>query len=114
MVFVGSDDTSSPLGVTEGHKIYALDASTGATIWTYTTGGSVYSSPAVTSGVVYVGSNDGKVYAIGTILNTLPSPASPVSLPSVPEFPSWITLLALTIVMTMAAFAIRKKSIPNV
>lgn len=107
IVFVGSDNNTSPFGVTDGHSIYALNATTGATIWTYTTGGAVYSSPAVAYGVVYVGSNDGKVYAIGTSQNIIPSP-------SVPEFPSWIILPAILIMMTMVAFAIRKKSIPNV
>jgi len=53
VVYVGSGD---------GH-VYALNASTGALLWSYTTGDHVYSSPAVVNGVVYVGSNDGKVYA---------------------------------------------------
>jgi outer membrane protein assembly factor BamB len=44
--------------------IYALDASTGAKIWNFSTGGAVWSSPAVTNGVVYVGSNDWTVYAL--------------------------------------------------
>ena len=39
---------------------------------------------------------------------------SSTSSPSVPEFPSWIILPTLLIMMTMVAFAIRKKSIPNV
>jgi eukaryotic-like serine/threonine-protein kinase len=34
---------------------YALNASTGAKLWSYTTGGYVSSSPAVANGVVYVG-----------------------------------------------------------
>jgi len=38
------------------HHVYALNASTGATRWSYTTGAPVYSSPAVTNGVVYIGS----------------------------------------------------------
>ena len=47
--------------------MYALNASTGAKLWSYTTGrrGQPYSSPAVANGVVYVGSNDNKVYAFG-------------------------------------------------
>jgi outer membrane protein assembly factor BamB len=55
VVYVGSFD----------HKVYALDASTGAVDWSTTTGNAVFSSPAVANGVVYVGSFDQKVYAFG-------------------------------------------------
>jgi eukaryotic-like serine/threonine-protein kinase len=55
VVYVGSYD----------NNVYALDASTGAKLWSYTTGYSVYSSRAVADGVVYVGSENGKVYAFG-------------------------------------------------
>ena len=47
------------------NKVYALNARTGAKLWSYTTGGEVWSSPAVANGVVYIGSYDGKVYAFG-------------------------------------------------
>ncbi len=53
IVYVSSQD----------HKLYALDAITGAILWTYTTGDAIDSSPAVANGMVYVGSFDGKVYA---------------------------------------------------
>jgi hypothetical protein len=46
-------------------KVYALNATTGAFVWSYTTANSVESSPAVAGGVVYVGSDDDKVYAFG-------------------------------------------------
>ena len=45
-------------------NIYALNASTGAKLWSYTTGNPVDSSPAVANGVVYIGSDDGNVYAL--------------------------------------------------
>jgi PQQ-like domain len=45
--------------------VYALDANTGAELWSYTTGGAVYSSPAVANGMVYIGSDDGKLYCFG-------------------------------------------------
>ena len=45
-------------------KIYALNASDGKLVWSFTTGGQVASSPAVSGGEVYVGSSDGKVYAL--------------------------------------------------
>ena len=45
-------------------NVYALNASTGAKLWSFATGGQVYSSPAVANGVVYIGSFDGNVYAL--------------------------------------------------
>jgi outer membrane protein assembly factor BamB len=54
MVYVGSSDGN----------LYALDASTGALLWSYTTGGLFRSSPTVAKGVVYVGSWDHNVYAL--------------------------------------------------
>jgi outer membrane protein assembly factor BamB len=52
VVYLGSDDGN----------VYALNASTGAKLWSYTTG-AVGSSPAVANGVVYVSSGGG-VYAL--------------------------------------------------
>ena len=46
-------------------NVWALNARTGAQLWSYTTGGAVWSSPAVANGMVYVASFDGKVYAFG-------------------------------------------------
>ena len=43
-------------------NIYAPNATTGATLWTATTGSAVDSSPAVANGIVDVGSDDGKIY----------------------------------------------------
>jgi outer membrane protein assembly factor BamB len=55
VVYVGSSDGS----------VYALNASTGAKLWSYLTGlYPIRSSPAVANGVVYVGSYDGNVYAL--------------------------------------------------
>ena len=45
--------------------MYALNASTGAKLWSYKTGDLVDTSPAVANGVVYVGSWDRKLYAFG-------------------------------------------------
>ena len=47
-------------------NVYALNASTGAILWSYTTGNAVTSSPAVANGVVYIGSGEwlGNVYAL--------------------------------------------------
>jgi len=61
VVYVGSQDDN----------VYALNASTGAKLWSYTTGGQVDSSPAVANGVVYVGSFDDKVYALNASTGAL-------------------------------------------
>ena len=54
VVYVGSYD----------HNLYAFNASSGALLWTYTTGSDiVYSSPAVVNGMIYIGSWDFKLYA---------------------------------------------------
>jgi eukaryotic-like serine/threonine-protein kinase len=45
--------------------VYALNARTGAKLWSYTTGDKVWSPPVVVNGTLYVGSNDHKVYAFG-------------------------------------------------
>jgi hypothetical protein len=61
IVYVGSLDG----------KVYALNATTGALVWNFTTGWEVFSSPAIASGVVYVGSEDGNVYALGAVTGAL-------------------------------------------
>jgi hypothetical protein len=59
VVYVGSSD----------HNVYALDAQSGAKLWSYYRGYNLmgssndYSSPSVANGVVYVGSSARKVYA---------------------------------------------------
>ena len=50
--------------------LYALNASTGAKLWSYTTNGDVGSSPAVANGVVYFGSFDDNVYALNASTGT--------------------------------------------
>ena len=54
VVYVGSWD----------YNVYALNASTGAMQWNYTTGDGVAYLPAVANGVVYVGSEDSTGYAL--------------------------------------------------
>lgn len=61
MVYIGSSDD----------KIRAFNATTGALLWSYTTGGSIFSSPAVANGMVYVGSYDGKLYALDATTGAL-------------------------------------------
>jgi uncharacterized repeat protein (TIGR01451 family) len=45
-------------------NVYAVSASTGAKLWSFSTGNEVTSSPAVVNGAVYFGSGDHKVYAL--------------------------------------------------
>lgn len=45
-------------------KIYAVNATNGSLIWTYTTKGIVRSSPAVANNIVYAGSGDKNLYAL--------------------------------------------------
>jgi outer membrane protein assembly factor BamB len=48
----------------EDDKVYCLNATTGAIVWSYTTGAAIASSPAVADGYVYVGSVDDNVYCL--------------------------------------------------
>ena len=62
--------------------VFALNAFTGAMIWSYRTGIFVFTSPAIVNGIVYVGSYDGYVYALGTGTLPVPTPATaPTSTP---------------------------------
>jgi outer membrane protein assembly factor BamB len=54
MVYCGSTD----------NRVIALDADTGALVWSYTTGAEVYGSPAVADGKVYIASYDGNLYCL--------------------------------------------------
>ncbi len=64
MLYIASSDDN----------VYALDAGTGALLWSYMTGGPEgASSPAVSNGAVYIGSNypDNRVYALNASNGTL-------------------------------------------
>ena len=49
------------------HTIYALDAKTGKTLWTYSAGGAIDSPPTIYNGIAFFGSVDGWVYAVRAI-----------------------------------------------
>jgi outer membrane protein assembly factor BamB len=110
MVFVGSDNIGHPPSdsypkVADGGSVYALNAQTGATIWSYSTGDEVYSSPAMAYGIVYVGSNDGKIYAIGKSEAPQVSPT-----PAIPEL-SWLVILPFLLSSFSVAFIARDRRI---
>jgi outer membrane protein assembly factor BamB len=52
------------VGSSADRNVYALNASSGTKLWSFTTGDLVLSSPSVVNGVVYVGSGDDNVYAL--------------------------------------------------
>jgi outer membrane protein assembly factor BamB len=87
VVYVGSDDNNT----------YALNATTGAKLWNFTTGSGVFSSPAVANGTVYVGSVDGNVYAIGN--------AAGATSQGIPDFDVTLALVGLVI----AAYVVRRR-----
>jgi outer membrane protein assembly factor BamB len=52
-----------------GNTVYALDASTGAILWSYkdtTSGSDFWGAMTISNGVVYAGNQDGKLYAFDT------------------------------------------------
>jgi outer membrane protein assembly factor BamB len=68
--FTSSGYTDS-VGASTGDKICVINATTGATVWNYTTKGGVWSSPAVSDAAVYVGSGDNKLYALNASTGAL-------------------------------------------
>jgi hypothetical protein len=74
-----------------GNTIYAFDASTGASVWSYTTDGGVFSSPTIAGGVMFVGSYDYKVYAFGSSYDPgVISPSTPKSSSNDPTKTPWV------------------------
>ncbi len=59
VVYIGLGNNSPERG-----ELYAVNANTGASLWTYRVAGRIDSSPAVANGVVYFGSEDWNVYAL--------------------------------------------------
>jgi outer membrane protein assembly factor BamB len=44
-------------------RVLALDAGSGATLWSFATGSFIYSSPAISNGTVFIASSNGYLYA---------------------------------------------------
>jgi polyvinyl alcohol dehydrogenase (cytochrome) len=65
------------VAVAEGNKILVVSATSGETLFAYTTRSAIYGSPSIANGVLYVGDNSGTLYAFNTI-----APATSVLIPS--------------------------------
>jgi outer membrane protein assembly factor BamB len=65
----------------EGATFEVLDASSGARLYSYTTGGYLYAAPSASNGQVYTGGTDDNVYAFGLTapINPPPDPNCPGS-----------------------------------
>ena len=59
----------------QGSTLEVLDAASGASLYSYTTGNTIYGAPTVLNGRIFVGSNDGNLYAFGAP-NLVPSPTA--------------------------------------
>ncbi|GEM_PF-2096326 len=59
-----------------GPFLEVLDASTGAQLYNYPTGGTLYAAPSVSNGQIFTGGTDGSVYAFG--LRTVSMASCPV------------------------------------
>jgi outer membrane protein assembly factor BamB len=91
VVYVGSND----------YNVYALNATSGAKVWSFTIGSAVLSSPAVVNGTVYVGSYNSNVYAIG-------NEAAATSQGATPGFEVVLAFIGLVFVgLVIAAYAVK-------
>ena len=84
--------------------LYALNASSGATIWSYKTGNYVFSSPAIANGMVYAGSTNDVLYAFGSPSSN----SSPTPTPPVPELTIWLAT-SLFVGVTLLFLVLKKK-----
>jgi outer membrane protein assembly factor BamB len=60
-----------------GSTVTVLNASSGATLFSYATGNAIYSPASVANGRIYIGSQDHKVYAFG-LRNSNPPPGNTI------------------------------------
>lgn len=44
--------------------VYALNAKTGAKLWSFSCGGKIFSTPAISAGIIVIGCTDGNIYAL--------------------------------------------------
>jgi outer membrane protein assembly factor BamB len=57
-----------------GPRLEVLDASSGARLFSYATGGVIYSPPSISGGTVFIGSGDGNEYAFAPTTPSAPAP----------------------------------------
>jgi outer membrane protein assembly factor BamB len=58
----------------DGSSLVVLDASSGASLFSYATGAVIYGPPTVSGGMIYIGSQDGNLYAFGLGQSNPPPP----------------------------------------
>ncbi len=79
-------------------NLYCLNASSGESLWSYTTKDNISASPAISGGVVYITSWDRNVYALG---------ASQATNQPVVGMDSWVlVVIAVVIVVVVAALIV--------
>ena len=72
------------------HNLYAVDASTGAVLWSYPTGNWVEVAPTVVNGMLYFASLDGNFYAFGLPDEQMSEKFSPPQRPHPAQLtPNW-------------------------
>ena len=82
------------------NKTYALNAQTGAFMWSYQANGNIYSSPTVANGILFFGSDDHNVYAVG---------AQSSSNSSVPNLVYYAIIVAVLIVVIAVAIVVLRR-----
>ncbi|MBV9173686.1 MAG: PQQ-binding-like beta-propeller repeat protein, partial [Chloroflexi bacterium] len=70
------------LFVGAGSTLDVLDATSGTSLYTYTTGGTIYGAPSISNGRVFFGSTDNSVYAFGLPSNPPPTPVPDPNCPA--------------------------------
>jgi eukaryotic-like serine/threonine-protein kinase len=86
------------------NKTYALNAETGAFMWSYQTNGNIYSSPTVANGVLYFGSDDHNVYAVGQ------SSSNNSGFPAIPNLVFYaVIIIVLVVIIAVAIVIIRRQ-----
>ena len=68
IVYAGGSHSPSIINrtwVSGGPQVYALNATSGAVIWSYATNYPAHYSPVLDNGVLFIGADNGKIYAFG-------------------------------------------------
>lgn len=110
IVYVGANGPMFFSPVTQ-YNFYALSASTGEKLWNYTLEYGISSPPTIKDGIVYISGNfltrespdyenTGAILALKPTIASLPLQiSSPKPSPTIPEFPTWITIFFLALLI---------------